>query len=477
MELTFAVCRLYIRVTLEANHRGMRSVRIALAAIVAAGIVASGALGGAAAGTPPVVTTQPTVSGTTQRGQTLSAQSGSWSGTTPISFAYQWRRCSSSGGDCGNVGSNAATYTLGSGDVGHTIRVQVTASNSAGSAQAVSAASAVVSAGAPPVSTAAPVVSGTTQEGHTLSVSKGSWSSAFSVSYSYRWARCDSAGNNCATISGATGSSYRLTSADVGHRLQGIVTAKSSAGSAEAGSARTDVVRPVGVAPQTTVRPSLAGTPKAGQTLTVTGGSWSGTEPITLAFRWVRCQASGAGPCETIPGAIQQSYVLTVSDVGRIVQAFVTATNALGSNETNTPPVGPVAAAGPAGAVKLSNGRISIPVTSVSLPQRLIVAGASFSPRRIRSRAQGTSITVRVVDTRGYVIRGALVSVVGFPTPWVRPVPERRTGTDGTVTFRLRPTARLPLSGSLAVFVKARKSGENPLAGVSGARMFQVGLG
>ena len=86
-------------------------------------------------------------------------------------------------------------------------------------------------------------------------------------------------------------------------------------------------------------------------------------------------------------------------------------------------------------------------------------------------------ITVRVVDTRGYVVRGALVSVTGYPTGWIRPLPEVRTGTDGTVRLRLRPTARLPLSGSLAVYVKARKAGENPLAGISGSRMFQVGLG
>ncbi len=445
----------------------------AFATFVAAAILAFGP----AAATPPVVTTQPSVSGTAQRGETLVAQSGSWSGTTPIAFAYQWRRCSSSGGDCGNVGSNSATYTLGSGDGGHTIRIQVTASNSAGSAQAVSGATAVVSAGALPVNTAAPVVSGTTQDGHTLSVSRGSWTSTLSLGYSYRWARCDSGGNNCATISGATSSNYKLGSADVGHRMQGIVVARNSAGSTEAGSARTDVVRPVGVAPQTTARPSLAGTTTAGQTLTVTGGSWSGTQPITLAFRWVRCPANGAGPCETIAGATQQSYVLTAADVGRTVQAFVTATNAFGSNETNTPPTAPIAAAGPAGAIKLANGRVSIPVTSVSLPQRLIVVGVAFSPRRIRSRAQGTTITVRIVDTRGYLVRGALVSVVGYPTGWILPLPERPTGTDGTVRLRLRPTARLPLSGSLAVFVKARKAGENPLAGVSSSRMFQVGLG
>ncbi len=457
----------------------MRLFRFVLAALTAASVLASGALGGAAAGTPPAVTTPPSISGTALRGQTLTAQSGSWSGTTPISFAYQWRRCSSSGGDCGNVGANSATFTLGSSDVGHTIRVQVTASNSAGSAQAVSAPSAVVAAGTAPVNTSAPVITGTAQDGHTLSVSRGSWTSALSTSYSYRWARCDSAGNNCAAISGATHSSYKASSSDVGHRLRATVTAKNSAGSTSATSSASEVVSPAGVAPQNTAKPSLTGISKVGQTVTVCCGSWSGTQPIALVFRWVRCGANGAAPCTTITGATQQSYTLTAAELGGTVEAFVTATNAYGSIETSTPPSGTVIRAEPLGAVKLANGRISIPVTSVALPQRLVIAGISLNPSRIRSRVRGTTITVRVVDSRGYLVRGALVSVTGFPAAWLKPVPSRRTAVDGTLKLRLLPTAKLPLKkdGSLALFVRVRKPGANPFAGISASRMFRVGLG
>jgi hypothetical protein len=213
----------------------MRLFRSAIVALAFASVAASGALAGSAAGTPPAVTSPPSISGTALRGQTVTAQSGSWSGTTPISFAYQWRRCSSSGGGCGNVGgATSETYTLVSGDVGHTLRVQVTATNSAGSAQAVSGATAVVVAPGPPANTAAPALSGTPQDGHALTVSNGTWKSDSTVSYSYRWSRCDSAGNNCGTISGATRSSYTATSADVGRRLRATVTAKNSVGSTSA---------------------------------------------------------------------------------------------------------------------------------------------------------------------------------------------------------------------------------------------------
>jgi hypothetical protein len=457
----------------------MRLARFVLAALIAASVLASGALGGAAAGTPPAVTTPPSISGTALRGETLTAQSGSWSGTTPISFAYQWRRCDTTGGGCGNVGGNTTTYTLGSGDVGHTMRVQVTASNSAGSAQAVSAQSAVVSAGAPPVNTSLPAVSGTAQEGHTLTVSKGGWSSTLSISYSYSWSRCDSAGNGCAAISGATHTTYKATSSDVGRRLRATVTAKNSAGSTPATSSATNVIAPVGIAPQNTARPSLTGNSQQGQTVTVCCGSWSGTQPITLAFRWVRCGPNGAAPCTTIAGATQQSYTLTAAEIGGTVQAFVTATNAYGTVETATPPSGTVVRAEPVGAIKLANGRISIPVTSVALPQRLVIAGISLDPSRIRSRARGTVITVRVVDNRRHLVRGALVSVTGFPASWLKPVPARRTTLNGTVKLHLRPTAKLPLKkdGSLALFVRASKPGANPFAGISASRMFRVGLG
>ena len=96
----------------------------------------------------PVNTALPLVSGTATAGQTLTASTGTWS-NGPTSYAYQWRRCNSSGGACANIGSaTASTYLLQSADVGATLRVQVTASNGGGpGAPATSAQTAVVAAG------------------------------------------------------------------------------------------------------------------------------------------------------------------------------------------------------------------------------------------------------------------------------------------------------------------------------------------
>ena len=100
--------------------------------------------------TAPASTSAPTVSGTAQQGQALTATSGSWSGSTPMNYAHQWRRCNASGGACSNIGgATTASYTLAAADVGQTVRVRVTASNSAGSASADSNQTAVVTSSTP----------------------------------------------------------------------------------------------------------------------------------------------------------------------------------------------------------------------------------------------------------------------------------------------------------------------------------------
>jgi WD40 repeat protein len=96
--------------------------------------------------------TPPAISGTATVGQLLSASTGTWTGS-PTSYTYKWRRCNSSGAKCTAIaGATASTYTVTSGDLGHTLRVYVTASNSHGhSKAALSPQTAVVIAEAEPV--------------------------------------------------------------------------------------------------------------------------------------------------------------------------------------------------------------------------------------------------------------------------------------------------------------------------------------
>jgi hypothetical protein len=101
------------------------------------------------AGTAPQNTAPPTVSGLAQEGRTLTSTSGSWTGTAP-SYSYQWQRCDSGGNGCADIaGASTSSYLVSGADVGATLRSQVTATNTAGSASQPSAASALIASAGP----------------------------------------------------------------------------------------------------------------------------------------------------------------------------------------------------------------------------------------------------------------------------------------------------------------------------------------
>jgi hypothetical protein len=105
---------------------------------------------GAAPPPPPAAPSSmapPAVSGTPEVGQTLSTSNGTWSGSTPMSYAHQWQDCNASGTSCSNIGAaTASSYKPVASDVGHTLRAVVSASNAGGTTSANSAITATVAA-------------------------------------------------------------------------------------------------------------------------------------------------------------------------------------------------------------------------------------------------------------------------------------------------------------------------------------------
>jgi sugar lactone lactonase YvrE len=94
----------------------------------------------------PVGTVAPAVSGAATVGQTLSSTEGNWD-NVPILYGYQWQDCDSAGANCSDIaGATASSYSLTDADVGHTVRVEVTAANGAGATTADSPETAVVAA-------------------------------------------------------------------------------------------------------------------------------------------------------------------------------------------------------------------------------------------------------------------------------------------------------------------------------------------
>jgi hypothetical protein len=92
-----------------------------------------------------------------------------------------------------------------------------------------------------PVNSSLPVISGTPVEGQTLSTTNGTWNGTTNA-FAYQWQDCDSSGNACQNIAGATASTYSLGNGDVGRTLRAVVTATNAGGSASATSSPTAIV-------------------------------------------------------------------------------------------------------------------------------------------------------------------------------------------------------------------------------------------
>ena len=87
----------------------------------------------------------PVISGTPQQGRWLTASRGKWS-ARPNWFTYQWLTCSASGRSCADLrGATGPRREVAAADVGHTLRVLVTAGNAAGVRKVVSGATTTVS--------------------------------------------------------------------------------------------------------------------------------------------------------------------------------------------------------------------------------------------------------------------------------------------------------------------------------------------
>jgi len=226
------------------------------------------------------------------------------------------------------------------------------------------------------------------------------------------------------------------------------------------------------VIPANTENPSIVGTAQDGQLLAAKDGEWSGTNPITFTYQWQRCDVNG-NACGNLAGATGKIYRAATGDVAHTLRVTVSAKNETGT-ASETSPATPLVGQ-PAGATRLSDGKFSIPASSVSEPFRLVLSGLQFTPSVLRSRAPFTG-RFRVTDTRGYVVRDAIVLVTGVPLGWINAPQEVTTNIDGYATIQLQPTARLRLvrGGSMVMFVRARKQGDDLLAGISTRRLIRV---
>src|SRR5439155_10350895 len=200
----------------------------------------------------------------------------------------------------------------------------VTAALTSGSARAV--------AQAVPRNTAEPKITGSAIVGSTLSATTGDWTGTTPINFAFQWVRCPTSGgksdgSDCASISGATTSSYVVGSADAGKRLRVRVTGSNVDGSATAASNATATIASAGSGrPRNTRLPSISGSLSTGATLHGDPGTWTGSQPITFSFQWLRCDARG-GNCIELSGQNDDAYTLRDGDTGRTLRIRVVARN------------------------------------------------------------------------------------------------------------------------------------------------------
>jgi hypothetical protein len=236
--------------------------------------------------------------------------------------------------------------------------------------------------------------------------------------------------------------------------------------------------------PVNTGEPTISGTAQEGATLTATSGSWTSASTLSYAYQWRRCNAQGAG-CSNIGGADTSSYLVKHGDIGDTMRIRVTAKNADGSAQTTSNQTAVVTAKSPVPPVVVNGcpaaGSGTIDVAALTPPARLLLDGQAVSPSVITRSASDVTVRFHVSACNGRSVSGALVYATAVPFQQFSIPAETPTGADGWATMTMHQDSAFPASPRqqlLAVFVRARKSGENVLGGISTRRLvsFPVNL-
>lgn len=237
----------------------------------------------------------PKISGAAAVGTTLKI-TGLPSETT---FSYQWKRNGSS-----ISGAKYSTYKQSSSDLGKKISVVVTAKR-AGYTNLTKTSASTATVRKAFSKSYSPKISGTAKVGYTLKATVSAWSPT--ASFKYQWYR------DGVAISGATGTTRKLSSYDAGKKITVKVTgSRSGYYTLTKTSSSTSVVANGSI---TAATPKISGTAKVGNTLKVTIGTTSPSS-VTKSYQWLR---NGVA----IAGATSSSYALKNVDAGKKISIKV----------------------------------------------------------------------------------------------------------------------------------------------------------
>jgi hypothetical protein len=323
---------------------------------------------------------------------------------------------------------------------------------------------------AKPKNVTPPSITGSAVVGSVLTGHIGTWTDN-PTDINTWWRRCGAGGHNCSNIAGSDGhTTYRVSAADMGHRLRFSVGAANNYGRTWKASAPTAVVP--AAAPVNLTPPTVSGSPVVGATLTGGRGTWAGN-PTDFNTWWQRCDAGGSN-CANIAGSDGHAhYKLASVDRGATLRFAVGAANAHGRTWTSSAATAQIGVPRPAGCPSTTSPD---DVAAIGSPARLILDGMQ-APSIVVRETKTLVLRFHVSSTCGGSVRGALVYVTATPFFQFTTPPEAVTGADGWAEVHMQRLAGFPVSPRqqlLALFVRARKSGEDPLLGISTRRLFSV---
>ena len=413
----------------------------------------------------------PTISGTAQVGETLTADASGITdedGLTNASFSYQWL---ADGADI--AGATGSSYTLTDSEEGQSVKVRVSFTDDVGHDEELTSAATGAVEAKPNIpatgaveakpnipATGAPTVTGTAQVGETLAADTtgiADEDGLTNASFSYQWLA------DGADIAGATGSTYTLAEADEGRAISVMVSFTDDAGHGEElTSAATAAVEAKPNSPATGA-PTVTGTAQVGETLTADASGIAdedGLDNVSFSYQWL---ADGAD----IAGATGSSYTLTDSEEGQSVKVRVSFTDDVGHDEeltsaatgaveakpnipatgaptvTGTAQVGETLAADTTG-IADEDGLTGASFSYQWQADGADIAGATGSSYTLTDSEEGQSVKVRVsfTDDAGHgeeLTSAATGAVEGAPsTPLTVSVENVSTSHDGEKHVHLR---------------------------------------
>ncbi len=282
----------------------------------------------------------PTISGTAQVGQTLTASTSDISdsdGLADAIFTYQW--IANDGTEDTDIqDATVSTYILATADEGKTIKVRVSFTDDGGNQETLTSAATVAVAAIPnSAATGAPTISGTAQVGQILTASTSGISDSNGLAnaiFTYQWVAND--GTEDTDIQDATVSTYTLAAADEGKTIKVRVSFTDDGGNQETRTSAVTVA--VAAIPNSaaTGAPTISGTAQVGQILTASTSGISDSNGLANAiftYQWV---ANDGTEDTDIQNATVSTYTLAAADEGKTIKVRVSFTDDGGNQETLT---------------------------------------------------------------------------------------------------------------------------------------------